>query len=160
MRLQTAAVAGGISIMPKRIFQLFLLVVLWGTAACATPPPATPSPTPPPFTEQHLRVENIGQTPLEELTLLFPGANSYAVTRIRFGTIASNQTSAYQPVPTGVYRYAAYEYLLDGEAVSHPVMDWMGEQTLDGTHFTYQIILDETQPKGYQINLIAVQTDN
>lgn len=146
--------------MSGRISQLVILVVLLGTAACAISAPATPSPTPQLFTEQHLRVENVGQTTIEELTLLFPGANSYAVTRLSFGNIASNQTTAYQPVPTGVYRYAAYEYILDGETVSHPVMDWLGEEPLAGTHFTYQISVDETRAKGYQVSLIAVLTDN
>ena len=146
--------------MSQRIFQLFLLVVLWGTAACATPAPATPSPTPPLVTEPHLRVENVGETPIQDLVVSFPAASIAMAARTSFGNIASNQTTAYQPIPTGVYRYAAYEYTLDGATVHQPVVDWVGETPLAGTYFTYQISFDKTQIKGNQISLIAVLTDN
>lgn len=145
---------------PKLIFQFLILVVLLGTAACATPPLATPSPTPLATTELRLRVENVGETIIQDLIVSFPGASPTMAIRTPFGNIASNQTTAYQPIPTGVYRYAAYEYTLDGATVLQPVMDWVGEEPLAGTHFTYQIALDETQVKGKQISLIAVLTDN
>lgn len=108
---------------------------------------------------QQLRISNVGDTPIQDFTLLVPGTTTAVLTRINFGNIDAGQTTTYQMIPGGVYRYAAYEYTLDGETVFQAVVDWVGEEPLPGKQFTYQIALDETKVKGDQIQLVNVLTD-
>ncbi len=124
--------------------------------ACATP--VVPPPTPPTATiSQQLRVENVGSTPITGLVVLFPGSTAEAAARrVPFGDLAAGATSAYQDVPGGVYRYAAYEYRVAGRVVTQFVMDWMGEQPMAGQRFTYRIALDPQRVQGDQIQLIEV----
>ncbi len=103
---------------------------------------------------------NSGGEDIQGLSVLFPGptADSEA-TRVQFGDVPAGATSSYQAVPSGVYRYAAYEYRLDGRLVLQPVMDWVGERPMDGQAFTYEIKLDLQQPTGGQIQLVNVSVD-
>lgn len=63
-------------------------------------------------------------------------------------------------MPSGVYRYAAYEYTLENRTIYQAVTDWLGEKPLPGTQFTYEISLDTTRVQGDQIQLVTVLTDN
>jgi hypothetical protein len=152
--------------MKQRIQRLLLALIVLATTACTAtrtpaPAPATPTaaamPTDVPPT-QDLRIENVGDADIHDLTVLFPGATGYQVVRVAFGNIAAGRTSDYQPVPGGVYRYAAYEYTLAGDSASQSVVDWMGEKPLEGAQFTYRVALDITQVRGAQITLVEVRT--
>jgi hypothetical protein len=95
-----------------------------------------------------------------ELVVLFPGPSSDAeATRVEFGDIPAGQTTEYRNVPSGVYRYAAYEYILDGREEGQFVIDWLGESPMVGKTFTYQIALDLKRVVGNRVNLIAVLVD-
>jgi hypothetical protein len=62
-------------------------------------------------------------------------------------------------VPKGVYGYAAYRHDLNGETVTQPVIDWVGESPMEGTAFTYTLSLDPSQPALAQIQLLNVVRD-
>ncbi len=110
---------------------------------------------------QQLRIENAGTTDIRGLTVLFPGVSSEAqATRVDFGDIPAGKTTQYQGVPAGVYRYAAYEYVLESAPVLQPVVDWVGEKPMQGSKFTYRIKLDAARARGDQMQLIEVQTDS
>ena len=142
--------------MNKLIHRLCVIFTLLLISACATSQPASPEPT----DFQQLRISNVGDTNIQDLTIVVPGTTTAVLTRINFGNIDSGQTTEYQMVPGGVYRFSAYEYTLDGETVFQAVMDWVGEEPLPGTQFTYQIALDEMKVKGDQIHLVNVLTDS
>jgi len=59
----------------------------------------------------------------------------------------------------GVYRYVAHEYTLKGNVVRQPVIDWVGENPIEGKKFTYQIVLDPKKVEGNQITLVEVLVD-
>ena len=142
--------------MNKLIHRLCVIFTLLLISACATSQPASPEPT----DFQQLRISNVGDTNIQDLTIVVPGTTTAVLTRINFGNIDSGQTTEYQTVPGGVYRFSAYEYTVDGETVFQAVMDWVGEEPLPGTQFTYQIALDEMKVKGDQIHLVNVLTDS
>ncbi len=106
-----------------------------------------------------LRIANTGDEDIHGLIVLFPDVDQSATARIEFGDVVSGETSEYISVPGGVYRYAAYEYTLDGQTVHQPVTDWVGEVPLEGARFTYGISLDTTRVRGDQIQLFEVLTD-
>jgi hypothetical protein len=111
-------------------------------------------------TAQQLRIMNSGDNDITGLYVLFPGptADSTAI-RVEFGDIAAGETTEYRDVPSGVYGYAAYEYTLDGQVVSQPVIDWLGESPIEGQKFTYRIEFDPQQEPFNQIQLIEVLVD-
>ena len=109
---------------------------------------------------QQLRITNSGDTDIVGLVVLFPGSSPNAeASRVEFGNIPAGQTSEYQNVPSGVYRYAAYEYVLDGREEGQFVVDWVGETPMVGKKFTYQLELDIQKSIGNQINLVTVFVD-
>jgi len=73
---------------------------------------------------QQLRVINSGSVDIKSLAVLFPGktADSEAI-RVEFGDVTAGGTTEYRNVPSGVYRYAAYEYSQNGGVVKQSVMD-------------------------------------
>jgi hypothetical protein len=83
-----------------------------------------------------LRVANKGSVPIQELTLLFPKD------QISFGNVAAGATTPYRDVPNGVYRYSAFRFTIGGATVNQPVIDWVGEEPMDGKAFTYHIDAD------------------
>lgn len=83
-----------------------------------------------------LRVINNGLYLVENLVIWFPEE------QIRVGNVPVEATTEYVDVPKGVYRYAAYRFEIDGEMITQPVIDFMGEEPLDGTLFTYTIDFD------------------
>jgi hypothetical protein len=90
-----------------------------------------------------LRIHNVGQVDIAAIIVIFPGATYEAeAVRVEFGEIPAGTMSEYREVPGGVYRYAAYDYMLDGEWLNQSVIDWVGETPLHGLKFTYNIQLD------------------
>ena len=110
---------------------------------------------------QQLRITNSGDTDITGLVVIFPAGYGWdaGTSRIEFGDIPAGQTSEYQNVSSGVYRYAAYDYVLDGREVGQAVMDWVGEEPMAGKKITYQIALDLNKVVGGQISLITVSVD-
>ncbi len=138
--------------LPKVRFLWLLvgLLVLPGVvSACAAP-----------RTSQRLRIVNGGSADIIDLFVLFPGPSADSeATRVSFGDLPAGATSGYQDIPGGVYRYAAYEYMLDGHVVNQAVVDWLGERPMVGKDFTYRIELDPRRPAGGQIGLLDVLVD-
>ncbi len=109
---------------------------------------------------QQLRISNVGDTNIQDFNIVVPGTTTAVLTYINFGNVESGETTEYQVIPGGVYRYSAYEYTVDDDTVFQAVVDWVGEEPLSGTRFTYQISLDETKVQGRQIQLVNVLTDS
>lgn len=132
-----------------------VLLVLWvGLATACAPPTATP------VALQQLRIENAGTSDITSLRVLFPGPTALAeAIPVEFGDVPAGKMTAYRSVPGGVYRYAAYEYTLNGHTVQQPVVDWVGETPMQGAMFTYRIMLDPSKVPGGQMQLIEVRTD-
>jgi hypothetical protein len=78
---------------------------------------------------------------------------------ILFGDVGAGATTPYRPVPHGVYAYAAYRYEVDGEDVTQPVIDWVGEVPLEGSAFTYAIAAEPSQPGMLYVQLLQVIRD-
>ncbi len=95
-----------------------------------------------------LRIQNVGARDIQGLTVIFPGG------RIDFGDIPAGATTAYLPAPGGVYNYAAYSFLKNGQEMSQPVVDWVGESPRPGKSFTY--VLDYSPDRPQMIRLISV----
>ncbi len=109
---------------------------------------------------QQLRIANTGKVDINDLVVLFPGATSDAeATRVEFGDVRAGETTVYRDVPSGVYRYAAYEYTLDSHVVNQAVVDWVGESPMQGEKFTYGIQLNTTKVPGNQVELVEVSVD-
>ena len=98
-----------------------------------------------------LRITNNGSFPINNLVVLFPEET------IEFDDILAGTTTEYKDVPNGVFSYAAYQFEVDGEAITQPVIDWVGESPMNGTLFTYIIDFD---PYGARIQLIEVKNDD
>ncbi len=144
----------GIKIKYKNLFWLPALLLLLGACA-AKEEVATPAPL-----QQQLRISNSGSTDINDLVVIFPGLNSeMEVAKLDFGDLPAGQTSQYQDAPTGVYRYAAYTYTLEGREITQAVTDWVGEGPMNGSKFTYQLLLDLKKPEGNQVRLAKTVVD-
>ena len=97
--------------------------------------PSTTAPTANGVTQQ-LRVVNAGTVDISGLVVRFPEGT------VNFGDVPAGATTGYRDAAGGVYRYAAYEYALDGKPVLQRVADWVGESPMPGGAFTYRIELD------------------
>ena len=96
-----------------------------------------------------LRIANVGSAPIRNLTVLFPEE------QVHFGDVAVGATSTYVDVQHGVYSYAAYRLEVDGTLVTQPVIDWVGEEPMEGQSFTYSLAVDL-----YRVELVTVTRDN
>jgi len=101
-----------------------------------------------------LRLINAGSSSVRDLVILFPKD------RIDFGDLPSGATSAYQSIPNGVFRYAAFRGGVDGVAINQPVIDWVGEEPLEGDAFTYTIDVVRSPTGNLAIRLIGVSRDS
>ncbi len=129
---------------------VILSVVLLFTSACQ---PISP-------TIQQLRVLNAGSEDIKNLAVLFPGPTSDAeAARIQFGDVPAGKTTDYRKAAGGVYRYAAFSYMLGDRVINQSVVDWVGENPMQGAKFTYQLELNTQNEPGGQILLIAVLVD-
>ncbi len=102
---------------------------------------------------QRLRIKNNGTVPIENLVVLMPNSE------IRFGNLAAGATTEYVNVPNGVYSYAAYRYEWNGQTLTQPVMDWVGEEPIQGREFTYTLAFDPTREQSLKIELVNVTRD-
>jgi hypothetical protein len=100
-----------------------------------------------------LRITNEGAQPLEGLVVLFPEEE------VAFGDVAPGETTDYEAVSEGVYRYAAYRFEVNGEEVTQPVLDWVGEEPVPGEAFTYVLDYDPTREPIQQVVLVEVVQD-
>ena len=134
---------------------LFLAILLsaCGPEPILTPTPQLPTSEPEQVEGPRLRIRNAGERDIENLVVLFPDS------RIVFGDVPAGTTSEYQPVPNGVYNYAAYEYELDGEVVLQPVIDWVGESPRPGQSYTYVVEFDPESTTMLAIQLVDVLAD-
>jgi hypothetical protein len=125
-------------------------------------PDRTAEPSPPPETPVGqgqfplLRVTNQSDFTLEDLVILFPQD------RIEFGDVPAGATTVYQDVPGGIYRYAAYEVVIEGQKYEQPVIDWVGESPMPGNAFTYVLDADPAawETDGLVIWLVEGVVDN
>ena len=78
---------------------------------------------------------------------------------IEYGDVPSGTATVYKWVPDGVYRYAGYRYELNGEIVTQPVVDFLGESALEGKLFTYTIVFDLSRDHFTRLNLVQVSID-
>ena len=90
---------------------------------------------------------------MRSLTVLFPDSQT------AFGDVAVGATTAYRTVARGVFRYAAYRLDIDGEIVTQPVIDWVGESPMEGRSFTYTIDVDFRRPRLQTIQLVRVMRE-
>jgi hypothetical protein len=118
-----------------------LIVSLAGCGGSATSPSDQPQ----------LRVLNAGAASAAGLRILFPAEE------ITFGNVSAGGTSAYLTVTKGVYRYGAFRLEINGQMVTQPVIDWVGEKPMDGRAFTYTIDVDPSRPM--IVRLIDVTRD-
>ena len=96
-----------------------------------------------------LRITNVGDMPIRNLTVLFPED------QVHFGDVAVGETSRYVDVPHGVYHYAAYRLEIDGALVTQPVIDWVGDEPMQGESFTYSLAASRQR-----VELVMVTVDN
>jgi hypothetical protein len=102
-----------------------------------------------------LRIVNSGSYAINNLTVRFPED------RIAFGDVPAGATTEYEDVPNDIFRYAAYEFEIDGEVITQPVIDWMGENPMNGKLFTYTIDFDPNRTNtGDIVRLIDVKNDD
>jgi len=121
-------------------------------AACRPAEPATPTVVPTP-TGPQVRVTNAGQTDIDNLIMIFPDE------RIVIGDVPAGATSEYVPAPKGVYGYAAYQVMVNGQAFEQPVIDWVGESPMPGEAFTYVLDVDPTREGFMVVQAVEVKTD-
>jgi hypothetical protein len=100
-----------------------------------------------------LRVINHGREPIKDLVVVFPEEE------VVFGDVAPGETTEYQVLDQGIYRYAAYRFQVEGEIVTQPVIDWVGEEPVPGAAFTYILDYDPTRPQMQQVQLVEVTQD-
>jgi hypothetical protein len=126
-----------------------VVLCLYGCDEARLPSPS-PSPAPP---GASLRIVNAGPGPVRDLTVLFPDSQT------SFGDVAVGAATPYRTVARGVFRYAAYRLEIDGEIVTQPVIDWVGEMPMEGRAFTYTIDVDFRRPRLQTIQLLTVTRD-
>ena len=100
---------------------LFLLGLVLTACSALDPDPAS------------LRITNASSMELVELKVFSPGSE------VSFGTINPGETSEYRVMPGGVYPYTAFEFTHEGQRVSQPVTDFVGEEPMRGSRFTYTV---------------------
>lgn len=103
---------------------------------------------------QRLRIINAGSEPITNLRVLFPDQE------IVYGNVGANAMTDYKVAPKGVYGYAAYRYDVDRQTVTQPVIDWVGEEPMEGSTFTYTIRYNPTTEQFMKIELTNVNRDS
>jgi len=103
------------------------------------------------FSPSLLRVENRGSGDLQDLTVRFPRGS------VEFGDVPAGQISGYRLVFGGVYQYAAYDITVDGERISQPVIDWIGEVPLLPGIYTYIVSWEKTRVNYPWIDLLEIR---
>lgn len=102
-----------------------------------------------------LRITNNGSIPINNLVVMFPED------RVEFGNIPTGATTEYKDVPKGVFSYAAYQFEVNGEVITQPVIDWVGENPMSGILFTYTVDFDPNRAsQGDRVQLLKVKNDD
>lgn len=125
---------------------LFLIMLSFTVAACSgqqktavNSEPTEEKSTSTPINYQKLRITNQSTFSINNLVVRFPED------QVVFGDVPSGETTDYRVVPHGVYRYAAYDFEVDGQKYQQPVVDWVGESPLNGKVFTYILDVDPSK---------------
>jgi hypothetical protein len=104
---------------PHKVSYFVALLILFNVsvilASCKSPPPQT----------SRLPITNSGTDSVKNLTVQFPHD------QIPFGDIPAGTTTEYKEVPSGVFPYAAYRFEMDGQPITQPVIDWVGEEPIE-----------------------------
>lgn len=105
-----------------------------------------------PLTRGRLRVSNVGAEAIFGLTVRFPRDT------VSFGDVQPGETTSYQGVHNGVFRYGALRYVRNGRPVNQAVVDFVGETPQAG-NFTYQMRFADIELGTDLIrNLLTIQT--
>lgn len=101
---------------------------------------------------QKLRITNQSSFSIQNLVVRFPED------RVEFGDVLPGETTDFRVVPFGVYRYAAYDFEVEGQEYQQPVVDWVGESPMNGVAFTYILDVDPStwETEGQVIWLVDV----
>jgi hypothetical protein len=129
------------------VCKTFLLAALWaiGLSGCNSRSVDVTS----------LRITNNGSVSIDNLVVIFPHD------RIEFGDVPAGTTTEYKEASNGVFRYAAYQFELDGQTVTEPAIDWIGESPLSGLLFTYVIDYGPNRTNtGGRIQLIEINNED
>lgn len=89
------------------------------------------SPTAP--REVFVKVVNVGSTDINDLVLQFPNG------AVNVGNVPGGTESGLVSSSGAVYRFAAFDFVVDGVHVRQPVTDWAGEKPLNSTFVTYSV---------------------
>jgi hypothetical protein len=131
----------------RLVYKIVLLTALGAIVFCGCNLRAVDVPS--------LRITNNGSVLIKNLVVLFPQD------RIAFGDVPPGTTTDYKQVSNGVFRYAAYQFEVDGQVITEPAIDWIGESPMNGTLFTYTIDFDPNRINtGNRIRLIEVKNDD
>lgn len=115
------------------------------------PPPSKPEVSTRP-SRGRLRVSNVGAEAILGLTVVFPRDT------VSFGDVQPGETTSYQDVHDGVFRYGALRYVRNGRPVNQGVVDFIGETPQTG-NFTYQMRFADIELGTDLIrNLLTIQT--
>ena len=120
-------------------------LALAAIAGCAATPPVDAT------APSQLRIRNDGPAAVQALHVQFPDAE------VAFGDVAAGATTAYLPVPGGVYNYAAYRARIGGRDVAVPVIDWVGESPMPAGKVTYVLAVDGAAD--LPVRLVRVERD-
>jgi hypothetical protein len=140
---------GEVTIMPMcqshPLIYLSVILVALGMAVAGCTLSRTQAP--------RLRIKNQSSSTVKNLTVLFPED------RVEFGDIPAGVTTEYREVPHGVYHYSAYSLEINGQMITQPVTDWVGEKPIEGDDFTYTIDMDPSRGARAVVRLIKVTKD-
>ena len=127
----------------------------WIASLEVGPVTAAQDPTTTPVTTQKLRITNQSTFLIQNLIVRFPED------KINFGDVLPGETTDYRDVPLGVYRYAAYDFEVDGQKYQQPVVDWVGESPMNGEAFTYILDVDPSkwETEGQVIRLVQMNEE-
>jgi uncharacterized cupredoxin-like copper-binding protein len=143
--------------MVRSTAAVLMLAVAGLQSACADSSPTAASPVGATAQSkavvQSLRLVNTGSVDVRGLVVMFPDE------RITFGDVPAGATTTHVTATKGVYRHAAYQARLGTQVTSQPVIDWVGEQPMQGERFTYAIEASEGPPWGVNIRLMSVTRD-
>jgi hypothetical protein len=102
-----------------------------------------------------LRISSNGLYTMNNLIVRFPQDS------IVFGDVPAGTSTEYKEVSNGVFRYAAYDFEVDGKIITQPVIDWVGETPMEGNLFTYTLDFDPSRvDTGDGVRLVDVKKDD
>ena len=148
------------------VFILLIFIIMGCTPVAnqkATAQKSQPTPTgllSSTLAPQKLRITNQSAYTIHDLFVRFPEE------WVKFGDVLPGETTDYQVVSLGVYRYSGYKIELNGQVYEQVPYDFMGESPMNGNAFTYVLILDPirktdpVQKTGIEvIQLVQVKKD-